>query len=217
MAIQRFDHIMEFNDEDSTHENTINDLEFYKESLRSAENEIMIIHETGKALKDIVGTAYETHRKRVWNHFGFEVSKDKHDALFDVDWSITWQGELIALEEDKGHYMDSCFMERAITGFCKTINAYQKINKPIPVLILHSFTKYNKFVEKLEEDLETRKSEIADEMKNKLRYTTLVDCDRLPKERWFSTQLYNCYSVNASDELILKDIEFIRSLIPSSE
>lgn len=217
MAIQRFDHIMEFNDEDSTHENTINDLEYYKESLRIAENEVRTIHETtGKALKDIVGKVFETHRERVWNHFGFDVSKDKHDALFDVDWSITRQGELIALEEDKGHYMDSCFMERAITGFCKTINAYQKINKPIPVLILHSFTKYNKFVEKLEEDLETRKSEIADEMNNKLRYTTLVERDRITK-KWFSKEVYDCYSVNASDELILKDIEFIRSLIPSSE
>ena len=218
MAIQRFDHIMEFNDEDSTHENTINDLEYYKESLRIAENEVRTIHETtGKALKDIVGKVFETHRERVWTHFGFEVSKDKYGALFDVDWSITWQGELIALEEDKGHYMDSCFMERAITGFCKTINAYQKINKPIPVLILHSFTKYNKFVEKLEEDLETRKSEIADEMNNKLVYTTLVERDRIKKEQWFSTTLYNCYSSNAIDELILQDIEFIRSLIPSSE
>ena len=197
---------------------TNNNLLFYKESLIQAENELKFIHEsTGKALKDIVGKVFENHRERVWRHFGFDVSKDKHGALFDVDWSITWQGELVAFEEDKGHYMDSCFMERAITGFCKTINAYQKIGKPIPVLILHSFTKYNKFIEKLEEDLDTRKTEIRDEMKKKLVYTTLVDCDRLPKDKWFSTQLYDCYSVNARDELILQDIEFIRSLIPVSE
>ena len=145
-------------------EETLDNVQFYKESLCKAENYIKSQHKTGKALKDVVGTAFELHRKRLWKHFGFDVSKDKHGALFNVDWSITWQGQLIALEEDKGHYVDSCFMERTITGYCKTINAYKKINKPIPLLILHSFTKYKKFNEKLEEDLETRKSEIADEI-----------------------------------------------------
>ena len=32
-----------------------------------------------------------------------------------------------------------------------------------------------------------------------------------------SKELYNCYSVNANEVLILKDIEFIQSLIPVSE
>lgn len=196
---------------------TTSNIQLYKQSLQDAENEIKLQHETGKALKDIVGLAYENHRKRIWNHFGFDVSKDKHDALFDVDWSITYQGKLVALEEDKGHYLDSCFMERALTGFCKTVNAYQKKEKNIPVLIIHSFTRYSKFNEKLLEDMETRKPEISNEIQNKLIYTTLVNCDRLPKKKWFSTDAYNCYSVNADDDLILKDIEFIHSLIPDSE
>ena len=102
------------------------DTRIYKESLKKAEDEIRSQHETGKALKDVVGKAFENHRMRVWNHFGFNVSKEKHGAMFDVDWSITYKGNLIALEEDKGHYVDSCFLERAITGFCKTINMYQK-------------------------------------------------------------------------------------------
>jgi hypothetical protein len=190
---------------------------FYKESLREADNEIRIQHETGKALKDIVGLAFEKHRKRVWNYFGFDVSKERHEAMFDVDWSITYKGELIAFEEDKGHYVDSCFMERALTGFCKTVNTYQKKGKTIPVLILHSFTRYKKFSEKFEEDMDTRKTEIRDEIQKKLVYTTLVECDRLSKKRWFSKELYDCYSVNASEELVIKDIEFIQSLVPVSE
>lgn len=194
-----------------------NDIQFYKESLEQAENYIQNEHKTGKAVKDIVGKAYETHRKRVWNHFGFDVSKERYGAMFNVDWSITYQGILIAFEEDKGHYMDSCFMERALTGFSKTVNIYQKKGKPIPVLILHSFTRYNKFSDKLEEDMDTRKAEIRDEIKKKIVYTTLVECDRLPKNRWFSKELYNCYSINATDELIIKDIKFIRSLIPVYE
>ena len=61
----------------------------------------------------------------------------------------------------------------------------------------------------------TRNTEISDEMQKKLAYTTLVECDRIKK--WFSEEVHDCYSVNASEELILKDIEFIKSLIPVSE
>jgi hypothetical protein len=198
-------------------EETQDNVQFYKESLCKAENDIKSRCETGKALKDVVGRAFELHRKRLWEHFGFCVSKEKYGTQFDVDWSITYKGVLIAFEEDKGHYLDSCFMERALTGFSKTVNAYIKKNEPIPLLILHSFTKYKKFNEKLEEDMDTRKTEIRDEIQKKLLYTTLVECDRLPKKKWFSKDLYDSYSVNASEELILKDIEFIQSLIPVSE
>ena len=198
-------------------EETHANVQFYKESLRKAENDIMCQHKKGKALKDVVGKAYEQHRKRVWEYFEFDVSKDKHHAMFNVDWSIRYKGVLIAFEEDKGHYMDSCFMERALTGFSKTVNAYIKKKEPIPVLILHSFTKYKNFDEKLEEDMDTRKTEIRNEIQKKLVYTTLVECDRLSKKKWFSKELYNCYSVNANEELILKDIEFIQSLIPVFE
>lgn len=198
-------------------EESKNDLRFYKESLLQAESEIETMHKTGKALKDIIGLAYETHRERIWKHFGFSVSKEKHDAMFDVDWSITYKGELIAFEEDKGHYVDSCFLERALTGFSKTVNKFIKKKKSLPVLILHSFTRYNKYSEKLEEDMDTRKPEIRDEIQKKLVYTTLVECDRLSKKKWFSKGVYNSYSNNASDELIIKDIEFIRSLIPVFE
>lgn len=189
-------------------------IHFYKESLQKAENEIRLMNETGKALKDIIGKAYETHRKRLWNYFGFNVSKDKHGALFGVDWSISYKGKLIAFEEVKGHYLDSCFFERVLSGFCKTIYAYQQKGKPVPLLIIHSFTKYKNFNQKLKEDLDTRKKSIVDEIKKKLVYSTLLEVDRLPKKRWFSKNLYDCYSMNTTDELIFKDIKFIMSLVP---
>ena len=124
---------------------TQDEVQFYKESLRKTDNYVMSHHETGKALKDVVGKGYELHRKSVWEYFGCDVSKEKYGALFDVDWSITHGGKLIAFEEDKGHYLDSCFMERALTGYCKTANAYIKRNEPVPLFIIHSFTKYKKF------------------------------------------------------------------------
>jgi hypothetical protein len=191
-----------------------NDVCYYRRSLQEADSEIRTEYETGKALKDIIGLAFESHRKRIWEYFGFEVSKDRHFAMFDVDWSITYNGTLVAFEESKGHYVDSCFMERALTGFCKTVNTYQKLDRQVPVLILHSFTRYNKFNEKLVEDMDTRKEFIRDEILKKMVYTTLVDCDRLSKKRWFSKDNFECYSSNASDDLIIRDIGFIRSLVP---
>lgn len=187
-------------------------MEYYKTSLANADNEIKTEKEKGKALKDIVGKAYENHRKRVWEYFGFQVTKDKYDSLFDVDWAITYKNKLVALEEDKGHYLDSCFLERALTGFAKTINNYQKKSIIVPKLIIHSFTTYKKFQEKKMEDLDTRKTIIADEMEKKIVYTTLTNSDRLNKNKWFGT-CYNCYSDNADIELISKDILFIKSLM----
>jgi hypothetical protein len=188
-------------------------INYYKQSLQDADNEIKTEKEKGKALKDIVGKAYENHRKRVWEHFGFDVSKNKHNALFDIDWSISYKGKLIAMEEDKGHYLDSCFLERALTGFAKTVNSYQKSGTVVPTLIIHSFAKYSKFDDKKMEDLDTRKPAIADELLKKIVYTTMTKCDRLPKHKWFSDN-DNCYYDNADDELIIQDIAFIQTLIP---
>jgi len=189
------------------------EIEFYRQSLLVADNEIQTEKEKGKALKDIVGKAFETHRKRLWEYFGFTVSKDRHGALFDVDWSILHNGKLVAMEEDKGHYLDSCFMERALNGFAKTVNSYQKSGDIVPLLIIHSFTKYSKFQDKMIEDIDTRKESIAEELSKKVVYTTLTNCDRLSKKKWFSDS-ENCYSNNVVDEQIVADITFIRSLIP---
>ena len=168
-------------------------------------------------MKDVVGASFENHRKRIWNFFGFEVSKDKQDLMYGVDWVITYKDNIVAFEEDKGHYLDSCFMERALSGFSKTINICKKKNKQVPILIIHSFTKYRKFNDKLEEEVDTRKEEIKNEIMNKLFYTTLTHDDRLPKNKWFSKNKFNCYSQNVKDDLIIKDIRFIQSLMMSFE
>ena len=197
----------------------IDHLHFYKQSLSLTDLEIAGKREAGKALKDVVGKAFETHRKRVWEHFGFTVSKDRNDAMFDVDWAIKYNGRLIALEEDKGHYADSCMHLRTFSEFAKTINNYTKQNKDIPVLILCSFTKYSKHKEKFEEIKETWKKEISMHT-NKMRYTTITSRDSLSTKDWVGSKdstRSDSYSHFAEDVLIQKDIEFIHSLIPVSE
>ena len=194
---------------------------FYKKSLKTAQNNIIErIETTNKAPKDIVGEEYEAHRKRIWEYFGFIVIKEKYEASFNVDLSILYNSRLIAFEESKGHYLDSCFHERAISGFCKTINAYLKKKQEVPLLIINSFVRYNKFDEKLNEDMETRSDIIKEKIKEKLKYTYLLELingSRISKKDWMaskeSTQT-DSYSRYACDQLILDDIAFIKSLIP---
>lgn len=193
---------------------------FYRQSLHLADQEVKVrVVTNGIALKDVVGAAFENHRKRIWEYFGCTVSKERFGAMFDVDWSIKYGDRLIAFEEDKGHYLDSCFAERAIVGFTKTVNAFLKEKKEVPRLILHSFTRYSKFNEKLEDDMETRKPEIVNELKKKLVYNTLVSRGRLPKTEWFnqSENRFDCYLSNVEDNLIIEDIVFIQSLILDSQ
>ena len=45
-------------------------INFYKESLNLADQEVRLRVETyGTALKDVVGAAFENHRKRIWEYF----------------------------------------------------------------------------------------------------------------------------------------------------
>tara|TARA_B100000963_G_scaffold348556_2_gene356352 strand:- start:29581 stop:30195 length:615 start_codon:yes stop_codon:yes gene_type:complete len=195
-------------------------LEFYKHSLNLADQEVEYqVTVVGKALKDVVGAAYENHRRRIWQYFGFTVSKERFGAMFDVDWSVSYNGKLCAFEEDKGHYLDSCQAGRAIMGFAKTADVYIKEGKPIPKCIISTFTRYKKYDEKLKEFWIITKPEIVNELKKKLVYNTLVSRDRIPPKSWFNIRenRFNCYVSNVEDELIIKDIEFIQSLIPDSQ
>tara|TARA_B100000795_G_scaffold171652_1_gene129411 strand:+ start:1002 stop:1571 length:570 start_codon:yes stop_codon:yes gene_type:complete len=186
------------------------ELIYYKKSLLLACNNITE-KKKKKALKDVIGKEFEEHRKRIWEYFGFSVSKERGLALWDVDWNIKKEGKTIAFEEDKAHYLDSCFLERALTGFAKTINSHIKQNEPVPFIILHSFTSYSKYEVKLEEFCEILQKDIASELKKKIIYITLCKRDRLPTKKWFQT-CNLAYMDNVEEALIMKDIEFIKSL-----
>ena len=59
-----------------------------------------------------------------------------------------------------------------------------------------------------------RKETIKNEINKNLKYYTLTDRDRIPSQKWFG-KCENCYTDNVMDELIIQDIQFIKSLIPS--
>jgi len=189
-------------------------VQFYKKSLKQTGENINKNKQT-KALKDVVGNQYEEHRKRVWENLGYRVDKKKNGAAFDVDWSVYYNEKLVAFEEDKGHYVDSCFLERCLGSFLKTIHNLQKENKPLPKLILSSFTKYNLYDKKINEGLEIIKEELAETLKKQTHYKYLNHNDRFNKKQWFkqdSINNDNPYELYQDDELIKEDIRFMLSL-----
>ena len=158
------------------------DIDFYKASLAQAESDIEEQKATGKALKDIMGKVFETHRKRIWEHFGFTVSKDRHEALWDVDWSIYRNGQLVAQEEDKAHYVDCPFLKRAVVDFAMTTHNCHKKRKETPVLIFHSFTRFKGFDKKISHLYEHYEgTPWLPVMKEKFRYTYLTNRDRITR------------------------------------
>lgn len=75
-----------------------------------------------KALKDVVGKEYENHRRVIWEGMGFDWRRKLLKSAFNADGYIyNANGKLLVVEEAKGHYVDSCFLERALTGFAKQI------------------------------------------------------------------------------------------------
>jgi len=188
---------------------------FYRQSLNIAEKNINS-NLNKKSLKDLIGYEFEQHRKRIWEFFGFTLDKNKKQIKicnFKVDWCIYKNDKLIAYEEDKDHYVDSCFLDRTIISFAKTIQNYEKLNLKYPILILHSFTHYKLFQKKIDEIYDLLKSNIALIMNKNMKYTYLCDYDRLPRKNWFNKNK-NIYPYSQiSDKFIIKDIEFIKNLL----
>lgn len=179
--------------------------EFYKNSLILCGANINKSKKS-KSLKDLVGYEYEQHRKRIWEHYGFTVSKD--NKYYKTDWCIYYNNKLVAIEEDKGHYVDKCFCERSLMSFCKVINKNQ-IN---PKFILHSFTRYRLFDKNVKEFGAIIKEDIFCNLKQNLYYSYLNDFDRIKKD-WFSLQNnINPYEIHQNENLIERDIDFILSL-----
>jgi len=152
------------------------------------DNTIATVNETGKALKDVIGEEYEEHRKRLYEKLGFRVENEIHDerlAAFNADWYLyDTQGNLVIIEECKGHYVDSCFAERAVFGFAKTAQRFLDLGLECPYFVLSSTTKYRLFGDKFEESLGVLRADIADTLRAKVKYFSVVENDRFGYKKW---------------------------------
>ena len=80
---------------------------------------------TGKAPKDVVGQSYEQFREEIITQFpDLDVATAEERKEFDLLFGGNYKADhyivcrktrrVIALEEDKGHYVDKCFAKRAL-------------------------------------------------------------------------------------------------------
>jgi len=188
-------------------------IQTYKQSLENAENAINIAKQE-KALKDVVGDYYEAHRATLYTEAGFTTVRQQKMG-FAIDIAVYDNDDnMLILEETKGHYVDKCFFERALVGFCRTIKILKKANKPIPILLVHSFCKYNQHEKTFQEFCDMFEgASVITELKTHFKYTYIHDRDRKNKKLWFSkNEDRTPYSTFAIDTLIQQDLDFIHSL-----
>lgn len=168
-----------------------------------------------KALKDVVGNYYENHIKRVYFYYTrLNQTTDYKDYGFTPDCCmIDTNNNIKVVTEIKGHYLDSCFLERALVGIVKSINTLNKQKKNIPYFEIHSFTTYNLFTKKLNEFKDIIDDTLSSILDKKLVYTTICHKDRLKKEKWFNKSVYKqCYLTNINYVHIIDHIKFLLSI-----
>ena len=190
---------------------------FYAQSLKACFARVLPEHtKTGKALKDVVGKHYEQHRKRIYQHLGFSIAKEKLDNCFDADWIVRDKnGKVVVVEEDKGHYVDSCFCERAIIGFAKVANHYLEQHQECPFLVLSCPTRYKFFERKFKETLRLFRPELSVVLKDKVKYFNVANHDRLPAKHWIRHVENPIPFTPEVKTNVYDEIAFLQSLGPS--
>jgi len=183
---------------------------------------ISVSKETGKALKDIVGKEYENHRRVVWESVGgltfHKRLLDKSLSAFNADGYIYGKNDkLLVIEEAKGHYVDSCFLERALGSFTKQIRAFLKngwTEKEIPYFVLSSTTTYRGYEKKFEEylDIFLDANPIKQLIRRKVRYFTVTPSDRIKPAGWFQNTNRPVSRTAATKSLVQNELNFMKGL-----
>lgn len=170
-----------------------------------------------KAGKDIVGEEYETIRRKYWSQFGFTAKSEKI-AGYDADLVVRDNNNnIVVIEEDKAHYVDSCFLDRFMMNAARVLNHYIDSDikdEDIPPIVLSSMTTYNLFDEKYKANKALFSSRIQKLMDEKINYLPMCEHDRVKAVKYFkSTDV----SFTFSDKLIKKQSNFVDSLGVHSE
>ncbi len=165
-----------------------------------------------KAGKDIVGEQYETFRAEVYKNYGFDVVEDKKKKTiggYDADLVIEKDGEVVIVEEAKGHYVDSCFLQRAVSSYAKVIDSYLSQDRSPPYFVLSCPTKMNNFSEVFEKQVSLYREDIRQYLKAKFLYMPICSHGRVSRKQYYATQT-NCFMLDKT--LVDEQILFLESL-----
>tara|TARA_R100000664_G_scaffold20074_1_gene29297 strand:- start:734 stop:1306 length:573 start_codon:yes stop_codon:yes gene_type:complete len=148
-----------------------------------------------KAFKDIVGEEYEKYRKQLWTSTGLTAEKGKI-ANYNADLIVrTPTRKIVALEEAKGHYVDSCFLKRFFSNAAEVADYFIENSQEVPFLILSSPTTFRLFEQHREKITKLYRSDIQVVLREKIKYLTLCEHDRVGASRYYKTNT-NCFTLS---------------------
>jgi hypothetical protein len=168
--------------------------------------------EEEKAGKDIVGEEYEKIRARLYKAQGFTAKSEKI-AGYNADLVIRdSKGRILIIEEDKAHYVDSCFLDRFIMNAARVLQHYIDLEveeEDIPYVVLSCMTKYRLYDSKLQDNTRFLNTELMEMIYKKVKYFPMCEHDRVDSNKYFKSP---DVSFDFSDKLIQEQIDFVDAL-----
>ena len=161
-----------------------------------------------KAGKDVIGEHYEAFRNALYTNAGYQVAR-KRIATYNPDLLIYKNNQLVLIEEAKGHYVDSCFLKRAIGNYAECILHYMDRNETPPRFCLSCPTSMKNYESIRDKYVRIYEKSIQDCIKENFSYISLCEHGRINKEQYF-TKEESCFKL--SDKLIEKQIRYINGL-----
>ena len=161
-----------------------------------------------KAPKDLVGTSYEHFRQRVYTELGFTLREGKKifDTTYNCDTVVEHDGKIVILEEDKAHYVDSCFLKRAIHNAIEVMKSCVENDIDPPWFVLSCPTKMNNYQEIFENAVTHYREDLEELVREKFLYFPMCQHGRIPKKNYFQTK-QNCFKFD--DNLIQEQLYFL--------
>ena len=165
-----------------------------------------------KAGKDIVGARYEDFRKTYYKDMGFEIGDGRKvfGSSYDCDTVVKKNGGVVILEEDKAHYVDSCFLGRALANCAEVMFKCIEDGLNPPKFVLSCSTKMNNFKDIFDNRIRLYRNDIQKLIKENFVYLPLCEHGRVSKEKYFSNKK-NCFEL--SDDLIGQQLKFINGIL----
>ena len=167
-----------------------------------------------KAFKDIVGEEYEKYRKDLWSLAGFKAESGKV-ADYNVDLIVyDSAGNVKVIEEDKGHYVDLCFLKRFFSNAAEIINHFIAESKEVPYIVLSSPTTYRLYEENKEKIISLYRYDIQQVLRDKVKYLSICEHDRVRKTNYYQNK-NSCFVL--SESKIQNNINFMNNIGEQNE
>ena len=163
---------------------------------------------SSKAKKDIVGDHYEALKEKwissyshldVTNADEIKDIKNRYKGVFNADIYIVNADtrELLVLEEDKGHYVDKCFLKRAISNAIETITISVMEGFSVPDFVLSCPTRYGEVKNIVDFSRNYLQPEVFNLLEHKFKYFPLCEHGRVNRKSYLK-ELENPFVLSES-------------------